>query len=419
MSLNAGCDPAGGDPLLTLDEALERLQARLAPLTETERVGVTGRDAVGRVLAQDLLSPIASPPFDNSAMDGYALRSADTHATGSARLSIAGTAWAGRPYPGTVGPGECVRIFTGAVMPTGADAVVIQEAVAAGSDTIEVVAPIPSGAWVRAAGRDLAAGQRALPAGKRVSAIDIGLIASMGLPDIPVIRRVRVAILSTGDELTPPGKPLHPGAIYDSNRVAISALLQPLPIVLTNLGAHPDDPELLRDTLLEAATWNDVIVTIGGASVGDADHVVPTLREIGHIDFWKIAVKPGKPFLHGRIGHCHVFGLPGNPASALVACLQLVRPGLLRLAGALPEPPLRLPAVCSAPIRKSTDRMEFQRGIYRLEPDGTLTVTAVAGQDADRLAAFSAANCFIVLPAENRGAGVGDRVLIEPFTSTG
>jgi len=419
MSSNAACNPAGGDPLLTLDQAQERLQAHLVPLTETERVGVRGREALGRVLAQDLIAPIASPPFDNSAMDGYAVRSEDTVSPGITRLAVIGTAWAGRPYAGTVGPGECVRIFTGAVMPIGADAVVIQEAVAAGSDAIELTGPIPSGAWIRAAGRDLAAGRCALPAGKRLSAIDLGLIASMGIPRLSVIRRVRVGILSTGDELTPPGAALMPGTIYDSNRVAISALLQPLPVVLSDLGACPDDPETLRNTLLEAVTWNDVILTIGGASVGDADHVVPTLREIGRINFWKIAMKPGKPFLHGRIGGCHVFGLPGNPASALVACLQLVRPGLLRLAGALPEPPLRLPAVCIKALKKSTDRMEFQRGIYRLEPDGTLTVAAVGGQDADRLAAFSAANCLIVLPAENRGTGVGDRVLIEPFTSTG
>jgi molybdopterin molybdotransferase len=201
--------------------------------------------------------------------------------------------------------------------------------------------------------------------------------------------------------------------------VAICALLQRLALQLTDLGAYPDDPDTLQAALLEAADTNDVIVTIGGASVGDADHVVPVLRDIGQVKLWKIAVRPGKPFLHGRIGRCHVFGLPGNPASALVTCLQLVRPALLQLMGAQPEPPLRFPAVCEHALAKTTDRLEFQRGIYRDRPDGSLTVSAVTGQDADRLAAFSTANCFIVLPADSRGAAAGAPVIIEPFSSYG
>ena len=415
---NTNCNAADDSEHLRLDRALEQIQAAIQPLNETEQVALTARDAPGRVLAQDLISPITSPPFDNSAMDGYALRSADT-SSGSAKLRRAGTAWAGRPYAGSVGPGECVRVFTGAAMPAGADAVVIQEAVEASATNVTVSGAVAPGTWVRRAGRDLALGQRALPAGRRLSAIDIGLIAAMGFPEIQVVRRVRVGLLSTGDELTPPGVPLAPGAIYDSNRVAVHALLQRLPISLIDMGALPDDPQRLERTLLDAAGWNDVIVTIGGASVGDADHVVPVLRRIGRVELWKLAVKPGKPFLHGRIGQCHLFGLPGNPASALVACLQLVRPALLRMAGTTPEPPQRFLAVCEQPLTKTTDRLEFQRGLYRLQPNGTVSVAALSGQDADRLAAFSSANCFIVLPEESRGAGVGDPVLIEPFTSYG
>jgi molybdopterin molybdotransferase len=294
----------------------------------------------------------------------------------------------------------------------------MQESVDAGPDHIVVRGNVERGEWVRAEGRDLAMGKMALPRGKRLSAIDLGLIASLGIPEITVSRQVRIGLLATGDELTPVGTPLRPGSIYDSNRLAIRGLLSSPAFQVTDLGCCRDDPAALRAALLEASSWNDALVTIGGASVGDADHVVPVLREIGHVDLWKMAVKPGKPFLYGRIGGCHVFGLPGNPASAMVTCLQMVRPAAARLAGALPEPALRVRALCEQPIAKTTDRLEFQRGIFRAEPDGRLSVRPVEGQDADRLASFSAANCFLVLPADCRGVAAGEPVTIEPFGSS-
>jgi molybdopterin molybdotransferase len=395
---------------LTLDQALELILAPLAPVSGGERLPL--KQAAGRVLAEDIASPLDLPPFANSAMDGYACRAGDP---GLPSLRLIGTAWAGRRFAGSVGAGECVRIFTGAALPDAADTVVMQENAEREGETVRFAAEPRPGDNVRPRGGELRAGQPLLAAGKRLGAADIGLLAAVGLAEVPVKRRLRVAILSTGDELRPLGQALAPGEIHDSNRYALDALLAELGAECLDFGAVRDDPGALRAVLLEASRQADAVISTGGASVGDADFVVDILRELGQVEFWKVAVKPGKPFAYGRIGQALWFGLPGNPVAVIVTFRQLVRPALLRLMGAPASPALRLPAVCDRPLRKAPGRMEFQRGVYRRADSGEFVVSGLAGQGSDRLSSVSQANCYIVLSLESAGVAAGDRVEIEPF----
>ena len=406
------CVSDSGSPLLSLERAVQEILSRVRPVQGREQVAIDL--AGGRVLAEDLHSPIDSPPFANAAMDGYALRSCDTE-TVPAILRPIGTSWAGRPYRGTVAPGHCVRIFTGAALPDGTDAVVMQEEAVQEQDRIILSRRVASQEFVRAAGRDLSSGQRALARGKRLSSIDVGLIAGLGFSEITVYRRVRAAVLSTGDELRPPGSALEFGEIYDGNRFAVKSFLSALGVEITDLGALADDPTTLRDTLTEASRSSDVMITIGGASVGDADHLVPVLHTLGRVDLWKVAIKPGKPFAFGQIGDSYVFGLPGNPVSAIVTFLQIVRPALLQIMGAEYETALRLRARAGARIVKAAGRMEFQRALFTADGDGTFTAIPLAGQEADRLVPLAAANCLLRLPADSLGVEAGEPVTIEPL----
>lgn len=381
------------------------------------REQVTIGQAAGRVLSDHVIAPISSPPFPNAAMDGYAIRSADTDQTLPVNLMPVGASWAGKAFPGGVQSGQCVRIFTGAALPIQADAVVMQEEVVLEDGHITLQRRVAPGEFVREAGRDVIAGSLVLRQGKRLTPLDIGLIASLGIPEVTVHRRVRVSLLSSGDELQPPGHVLRAGQIFDSNRFALKAFLQTLGVETADLGRLPDDLQLLRAVLTEASQSSDAIVTIGGASVGDADHLVPLLRELGHIDIWKVAVKPGKPFAFGHIGDCQVFGLPGNPVSAIVTFLQIVRPALLRMMGAESATVLRLHAQSGARIVRSVGRLEFQRAVFFSQENGTLTALPLAGQDADRQAPLAAANCFLILPADCAVIEVGEPVTIEPLVN--
>lgn len=396
---------------LTLEHALELMLAALRPLDGAERVPL--RRAAGRILAETIHTPLDLPPFDNSAMDGYALRVADL--AGGEPLRVIGTSWAGQPFVGTLAAGECIRIFTGALVPASADAVVAQEDVSLSGDQIHVAIPMRAGKNIRRQGEELRVGDELIAAGQRLAPADIGLLASVGLAEIPVKRRLRVALLSTGDELRPVGEPLGLGEIHDSNRYVLHALLAELGVEALDFGALPDDPTTLERTLLSVAEQADAILTTGGASVGDADYVVDVLRAIGRVDFWKVAIKPGKPFAFGQIGAAWLFGLPGNPAAAMITFRQLVRPALFKLMGTVPTVPLRLPAVCATPLKKSPGRLEFQRGVFSRDANGGLTVSGLAGQGSHRLTSMSRANCFIVLPLECAGVEPGDTVEIEPF----
>ena len=329
--------------LLSFDDALAQLIARAVPVEGIEQVPTI--ESCGRVVAQDQRSALNVPPMDNTERDGYALRCADLASTGAAqRLRVAQRVPAGS-IPAPLQPGTAARIFTGAPIPDGADAVVMQEDAQADGDHVLIGARPPPGQWIRRAGEDIRDGAVILPAGTRMSPQATGLAASVGLASLPVRRRVRAACFFTGDELVMPGEPLPPGAIYNSNRFVLGALLRGLGCEVTDLGIVPDSLDATRAALREAARGNDLIVTSGGVSVGEEDHVRPAVQAEGEIDLWQIAIKPGKPLAHGRVrsgaGFAQFIGLPGNPVSSFVTFLLFVRPFVLRLQGAQAvEPPV-------------------------------------------------------------------------------
>jgi molybdopterin molybdotransferase len=406
------CDSHSG--LLRLDAAVERLLRQIHPITEQERLPIG--QALGRVLASDIRSPLDLPSFTNSAMDGYAVRL--TEAQPGARLRVVGTSLAGQPSRDNVDTGDCVRIFTGACLPQGTDAVVVQEEVECqGSEIVlKIQAPPRQGENVRLQGEELKAGDRLLSGGQILKPAGIGLLAMTGFREVDVIRKPRVAFIATGDELVQPGQHLEPGCIYDSNRPVLTALCQQLGLETLDLGVIRDDRAALTAALESAARQADALITMGGASVGEADFMVEVLRELGTVEFWKVAIKPGKPFLNGRIGDTPVFGLPGNPVSMMVTFLQLARPALQRRMGMRVGRPVRWPARCQTRITKSAGRLEFQRGILDWQ-GGSACVTPLRGQGSHVLTSMSRANCFIVLPEECTHVEEGDTVEIEPFDS--
>ncbi|CAL1240978.1 molybdopterin molybdotransferase MoeA [Candidatus Methylocalor cossyra] len=397
--------------LLPLEQARQRILALLAPVEGVEHLPL--RRAQGRILAEDVVATLDLPAFAQAAMDGYALKFEDL--TGHTTLRRIGTSLAGHPFAGPVGPGECVRIVTGAALPAPTDTVVEQERVRLESEAITLLGPLKPGANVRPPGDSFRAGEVLLSAGRRLGAADLGLLAALGRLEVAVRRPLRVAFFSTGDELRPAWESLPLGTLYESNRPLLEALLRELGAEPLDLGLLPDDPEALERVLREAAPLADAVVSTGGASVGEADLLVRTLRALGRVEFWKVAVKPGKPFAFGWVGPIPVFALPGNPVAVLVTFRQLVRPGLERLAGTTPRHPLRLSAVCENRLDKVPGRLEFQTGIYRCPQPGLLTVSGLPGQGSHRLTSISRANCFIVLPADRAGSEPGARVEIEPF----
>ncbi|MGH8279977.1 MAG: molybdopterin molybdotransferase MoeA [Gammaproteobacteria bacterium] len=402
------------EPPLALEDARARILAELRPVATVERVAV--REALNRVLAKDLISGVDVPAHTNSAMDGYAVRAADLPAAERATFRLVGDSFAGHPFPGEVQPGECVRIMTGAVLPRGADTVVIQEDVAIETAGVSVGAGHRAGQHVRQAGEDLAVGSRALAAGRRLTPADLGLIASLGVAEVGVRRALRVAFFSTGDELRSLGEPLGPGDIYDSNRYTLYGMLQRFGADLLDLGVVRDTPEALRAAFEHAAAAADVVITTGGVSVGAADYVRSTLAEVGAIGFWRVNMKPGKPLAFGRLnGGAVFFGLPGNPVSSMVTYYELVLPALDHLAGAEPRTCVALMLPLAEPIRKTHHRREFQRGRLECGADGELGVRPAAPQGSGILRSMSLADCFIVLPEESGSVEVGERVRVELF----
>ncbi|MBM3353359.1 MAG: molybdopterin molybdotransferase MoeA [Betaproteobacteria bacterium] len=408
----------GYDPdALPVDTARAAIRACLEPLRESERVGT--RDALGRVLAEDIVPAINVPAHHNSAMDGWALRGADLLADREVALKEAGTALAGRPFRGEVGPGQCVRIMTGAVMPRGADTVVIQEVVRRDGNRVLVPAGQKAGQNVRAAGEDIQAGVAALKAGNLVRAAELGLIASLGIADIIVKRRLRVAYFSTGDELTAIGKPLPQGAIYDSNRYTLHAMLAPLGMDVTDMGVVRDDPAKLETAFRSAAAKADAVITTGGVSVGEADFVKQLMGKLGEVLFWKIAMRPGRPMAFGRIGAGRrapfLFGLPGNPVAVMVTFHQFVREALLLLAGRGDDcrAPL-LPVQAAHAMRKVPGRTEYQRGVVFREA-GHWKARTTGQQGSGVLRSMSEANCYIVLEHERGTVQPGEPVQVQLF----
>lgn len=393
--------------------ALGRMLDAIRPVEEVETIALRAAD--GRILANDLVSPLDVPPCDNAAMDGYALRGADLDPDGPTELPVAGRALAGHPHHGACPPRTAIRIMTGAAMPPGLDTVVPQEAVEVDGDRIRVPPGQRTGQHRRLAGEDLGAGGVALPAGRRLGPADIGLAASLGIDGLVVRRRLRVAFLSTGDELQSFGKPLLAGRIYDSNRYVIAALLERLGVEAIDLGVVPDSPEALEATMRDGALRADAIVSSGGVSVGEADHTRAVLARLGQVEFWNLAMRPGRPMAFGRIGTAWYFGLPGNPVAAMIAFLFLARPTLLALGGAAARPLVPLRARASTPIRKRAGRTEYPRGLVSTDPDGTLSVAADPGQGSGVLSSMSRANCIVVLPHERGPVAAGEWVDCLPF----
>ena len=399
----------GYDPhALHVAKAREAMRACLSPLVESERVPV--REALGRVLAQQIVPSIDVPAHDNSAMDGYAVRFADIEAP----LREIGTALAGRPFGGRVGPGECVRIMTGAVMPPGADTVVIQEAVKKDGERIVVPSGQKRAQNVRYAGEDLKTGVAVLQPGKLLRPAELGLIASLGIGEVRVKRRLRVAFFSTGDELASIGAALKEGEVYDSNRYTVHGMLSRLGVEITDLGVVRDDPQALEHAFRKAA-FADAIITTGGVSVGEADFVKQLMAKLGEVLFWKIAMRPGRPMAFGKIGNSYLFGLPGNPVAVMVTFYQFVRDALLHLSGRSDDYAIPLlQAACAERMRKVPGRTEYQRGILFRE-EGTWQVKTTGQQGSGVLRSMSEANCFIVLEHERGTVEAGEPVSVQLF----
>ncbi|QDZ30034.1 gephyrin-like molybdotransferase Glp [Noviherbaspirillum sp. UKPF54] len=414
-SLVSGYDPDA----LPVAQAQHLIGQFVTPVTAVEKLAL--RSALDRVLADDLVSPIDVPPHDNSAMDGYALRGADLHATQPVTLTVAATVLAGGGFQGTLGAGECVRIMTGAPMPAGCDTVVPQELTQDASETAVTIPPgaVKPGDNRRRQGEDLQAGKPALRAGKILRPADLGLIASLGIAEVPVYRRLRVAFFSTGDELRSIGEPLDPGCIYDSNRYTLYGMLARLGCEVIDMGVVKDEPAALEAAFRSACENADAVITSGGVSVGDADYTKQMMATLGEVAFWKIAIRPGRPMAFGRIASngrsAYLFGLPGNPVAVMVAFYFFARDALLRMMGAYAEPLPRLQAVSQAPIRKKPGRTEYQRGMLSAGADGRATVRITGSQGSGILRSMSEANCMVVLHHEQGTVNAGDLVEVVPF----
>jgi molybdopterin molybdotransferase len=399
---------------MPVDTARALIRQYLSPVRAIERVHV--RATLGRVLAEDVVSPVDVPGHDNSAMDGWAVRFADLPRDGSVTLRRVGEAFAGKPSGVTLNAGEAVRIFTGGVMPAGADTVVMQERATEtpGGVSIAAGAVGKAGQNRRFAGEDLKRGAVVFSAGQPLNPAEIGMLASLGIGEVSVYRRLRVAFFSTGDELRSIGQPLGPGEIYDSNRYTLYGMLTRMGCEVIDMGVVVDAPDALERAFASAAASADVVITSGGVSVGEADFVKQLLDRLGEVLFWKIAMKPGRPLAYGRIADAHFFGLPGNPVSVMVTFYQFVRDALLILQGRRDVSGVpTFAATLSAAIRKAPGRTEFQRGILEPATGGGYSVRTTGDQGSGILSSMSRANCFIVLPADCGNVEAGATVQVQ------
>lgn len=410
LASNPSCQDDYDPNSMPVQQARQYIRRYLSAVQQTEELPLT--QALGRILAQTVVSPHNVPNHDNSAMDGYAMLAADAQAYAS--LNISGSAFAGAPYTGALQPGECVRIMTGGVIPTGADAVIAQERVRVEDGQLYLIDPVAPGSNIRYAGEDLTAGQTVLQPGHQLRPADLGLVASLGIGKVQVYRKLRVAFFSTGDELVSIGQPLATGQLYDSNRYSLLGMLARMGVEIIDLGVVGDDPQALERTLVQASAAADVIITSGGVSVGEADFMKQLLQQLGQVLFWKIAMKPGRPLAYGKVGQAHYFGLPGNPVAVMVTFYQFVREALLVLMGQ-PEPaPLPVFQVrCTSPLKKAKGRTEFQRGILSPSTDGSWQVRATGQQGSGILSSMSLANCFIVLDEDVGNVDAGSLVNVQ------
>jgi molybdopterin molybdotransferase len=400
---------------MSVEKARETIHRFLVPVAATERVAI--RTALGRILAEDITSPIDVPGHRNSAMDGYAVH----HAELGQPLKIVGTAFAGKPYAGAMGAGECVRIMTGAVMPPEADTCVMQEVVTRAGDVANIPAAQDAkikfkGQNTRDRGEDIKAGAVVFKKGRLIRAAELGLLASLGVNELSVYRKLRVAFFSTGDELKSIGQPLGLGDIYDSNRYTLFGMLHKLGCEVMDMGVVIDEPAALEAAFATASSAADVVMTSGGVSVGEADYIKLMLDKMGEVLFWKIAMKPGRPLAYGKIGGAHFFGLPGNPVSVMVTFYQFVQDALKTLQGRTDiAPQVLFKARLTTPIKKAPGRTEFQRATVSTAADGMLEVAVTGDQGSGILTSMAAANCFIVLPTATGNCDAGAMVDVQLF----
>ena len=405
----------GYDPrALSATAVTEFLSRLVTPVTGTEELGIF--DALDRVLAQDVISPVSVPPHDNSAMDGYAFDGSQLRAGEALTLTSVGTALAGKAWQGSVGAGQCVRIMTGAIMPTGLDTVVPQEFVKAEGDVITLPAGLlQPGDNRRLLGEDVMAGQPALQKGERLTPAALGLAASLGIKTVQVVRRLKVAYFSTGDEILSLGEAPREGAVYDSNRYTVFGLLTRLGCQVIDFGVVRDEPALLEAAFRRAAAEADAIITSGGVSVGEADFTKTMMKQLGDVAFWRIAMRPGRPMAVGRIGNAVLFGLPGNPGAVMVTVRAFVRPALLQMLGCSRQAPPLLRARSTEAIRKKPGRTEYQRGTVSYGADGSLQVRTTGNQGSGVLSSMVQANGLIVLHHGQGNVAAGDEVDVMMF----
>lgn len=393
---------------MTIEKAKQIIWETISPIDATQIVKL--QDSLDRVLAQDIVSPINVPAFDNSAMDGYALKYDDLSASNV--LIQVGKSFAGKPFNGKLGLGQCTRIMTGAEIPVGADTVVMQENTKAEGSKITFMDGVSKGSAIRPAGGDISIGSLVLKAGKQISAIDIGLLASLGVERVNVFRPITVAIFSTGDELLMPGQDPQVGRIFDSNRPMLIAMLTRIGAQVIDMGVIPDDPNLIRNAFELADQQADCVISSGGVSVGEADYTRDILQEIGQVDFWKLAIKPGKPLAFGRLPNSLFFGLPGNPVSAAVTFDQIVAVALQRLAGSVTKTQLLVPAIASKVFNKKPGRTDYQRAYCFIDTQGRLCVETNRTQSSGVLSGFVNSNCYAVLENERGRVEAGELVSV-------
>lgn len=390
-------------PVLSFQQALEQLLEAVSCRQQVQQVPLS--HALGMVLAEDIHSPLQIPAYTNAAMDGYAFCYADLASTKA--FHLIGQSLAGHPFQGELTPGCCIRIMTGAKLPPGLDTVVMQEQVKLTDDGKVQLSIQPKMAeHVRLAGSEIAKDEIVLRRGERLGPLQLGLAATLGFATLPVYQRLKVGVMSTGDELVAPGLPLGEGQLYDSNRFVIAAMLKRLDVELIDYGWVADDPVLLKAAFNRAATEVDALVTSGGVSVGDADYTRQVLLELGQVNFWQVAIKPGKPFAFGKLDNCWFFGLPGNPVSAVITLDQLAQPALRKLSGEKPTTAMPLPAVVKSPFRKKPGRLDFQRAVLCVT-DGQLQVAPVGSDSSGMLSSLLAANCLAPLVLESADVPAG------------
>lgn len=397
---------------LPLETALGKILSSVEVINDTEILGLS--EALNHISASDIPAKINVPSHPNSAMDGYAVKFSDLQQS-PVMLEVRGKSLAGHPCKDVLEAGQCIRIMTGGVMPSGSDTVVIQEHAERQGDVVKIGSGHKLGQNVRYAGEDIQQGDTVVTTGTRLTPSLLGLLASVGIVKIPCLRPLKVCIFSTGDELKPVGSPLQAGELYDSNRYTLRGMLHRLHADVTDLGVIPDDQDSLKEAFVKASKGYDAIITSGGVSVGEADFTKKVFEQIGDIDFWKIAVKPGRPVAFGKLGDGIYFGLPGNPVSVIVTFYMLVQPALHKMLSVQNADPMMLRAQCTTALRKRPGRVEIQRGVMKLSADGEITVSSTGPQGSGILSSVAQANCFIYLSTDTQSVEVGEYIQIIPF----